>query len=88
MFSVKIKFYEDELGKEFCSFCLIPANTFNDALSKLKEYYGEEYFGENDMVLKVEFEYISPDNIMIFESVESINLYTELKSYIKENAFW
>lgn len=82
MFSAKVKYYDEFDKEETCASCMIPDNDFYEAITKIKEYFGD------DNLIKISFEHISPDDVIVFESMESIDLFNQLESYIKENVVW
>lgn len=83
MFSARVKFYDGpDNEEEVCVSCMIPVNDFHEAVTKIKEYFGA------DSLIKISLEYISPDDVMVFSSMKSIDLFNQLENYIKENAVW
>lgn len=82
MFSTKVNFYDELDNKESCAFCMIPGNDFHEALSYLENYYGV------DNLIRIDLEHISPDNLIVFESMESVYLFNKVVDYIKENVVW
>lgn len=82
MFAARVKFYDEFANEETCVSCMIPVNDFHEAVTKIEEYFGA------DNLIKIDFEHISPDDVMVFDSMESINLFNQLENYIKENVVW
>lgn len=82
MFVARVKFYDTSVDKETYASCMIPAHDFHEAVTKLEEYFGA------DNLVKIDFEYISPDDIIIFDSMESMDIFNQLESYIKKNVVW
>ena len=82
MFSARVNFYDELDNKESYAFCMIPGNDFHEALSSLENYYGI------DNLIRIDLTHISPDNLIVFESMESVDLFNKVENYIKENVIW
>lgn len=82
MFAARVKFYDEFVNEETNVSCMIPVNDFHKAVDKIEEYFGA------DNLIRIDFEHISPDDIIVFDSVESVNIFNQLENYIKENVVW
>lgn len=82
MFAARVKFYDEFVNEEANVSCMIPVNDFHEAVDKIEEYFGV------DNLIRIDFEHISPDDIIVFDSIESVNIFNQLENYIKENVVW
>lgn len=82
MFSAKIKFYDEVKDEISYLFCLVPAKDFHEAIDKIGNYIGIVN------LIEVNLEWLSPDDIVTFNTAESKQIFKTVKKHIKEKAIW
>lgn len=60
----------------------VTADTMCEAVSKMSDY-----FGEND-IDKIIIEPISPNELLLFENAEGLEIFNKAVGYLEENSLW
>ena len=83
MYTVKVKLYEFSEGKNKTEtkFCFVPAESYNEAINTMEQYYGKNNIEE------ITIGVFSPDNFLEFD-VDLVDMFYDVKATLGSRVIW
>lgn len=84
VFKAEVRYIEEYnvMGEPEVAWLFVAADTMREAVSKISDYFGE------DCVDKISIEPISPNEMLLFENAEGLEIFNKAASYLEENTLW
>lgn len=84
MYTAKVSWYNeysDKTNKTDITFCFIPADSMQEAVDKMEQYYGK-----ND-IEEITISIFSPDNFLEFDERHA-DMFYDVRATLKEDVIW
>ena len=83
MYTVKVKLYEFSEGKNKTEtkFCFVPAESYNEAINTMEQYYGK------DEIEEITISIFSLDNFLEFDE-DLVNMFYDIKATLEARVIW
>lgn len=84
VFKAEVRYIEEYnvMGELEVAWLFVAADTMREAVSKIRDYFGE------DCVDKISIEPVSPNEMLLFENAEGLEIFNKAVSYLEENTLW